>query len=49
MTFVANIPMFPEEAGVRLLSRLCLETLPEFSQENAASPMLAHPIDGIKQ
>jgi hypothetical protein len=46
---LAECPMFPEEAGVRLLSRLCLETLPEFSQENAASPMLAHPIDGIKQ
>lgn len=41
--------MFLEEAGVRFPRRICLENLPEFSQEKTKSPVLAHPIDGIKQ
>lgn len=40
---LAECPTFPEEASVRFPSRLCLETLPEFSQEKAASPMVGSP------
>lgn len=46
---LAECPMFMVESGVRLPRWLCLETLPEFSHENTESPVLAQPIDGIKQ